>query len=297
MKISSTEIVDTFAEGFGMRYTRLIVTAHDGHWLNAALQQVTGYGTSVLGCDLEIGVERQLSSNETPDGRVGAAVLGFGFSKDAVATAIANRVGQCLMTATSVAVFDGLPDTEDRLALGKHVRFFGDGFQKSKVVDSKRYWRIPVMEGEFVVEESCGVAKGVAGGNIIIQGVDEESTYAGARRGVEVIAETPDVITPFPGGVARSGSKVGSQYKELRASTAEAYCPTLRGRVESTLHAEANCALEIVIDGTSQQTVGQAMAACLRAAVGDGVVAIGAGNYGGELGPYHFQLHKLLGAT
>jgi formylmethanofuran--tetrahydromethanopterin N-formyltransferase len=294
MKLGSTEIMETFAEGFGMRYTRLVITAHDEYWLDAALRAVTGYGTSVLGCDLEIAVEGHLAAEQTPDGRPGAAVMGFGFSSEAVGKAITNRVGQCLMTAASTAVYDGLANAEKRLDLGNFVRFFGDGFQKSKVIGSQRYWRIPVMEGEFVVEDTCGVENGVAGGNIIVQGEDGVQTYAAVRRAIEAIAEMPEVITPFPGGVARSGSKVGSQYQGLRASTAEAYCPTLRGRVESQLHPDANCALEIVIDGANQTVVGSAMKECVRAAAGKGVVAIGAGNYGGQLGPYHFHLHQLL---
>jgi formylmethanofuran--tetrahydromethanopterin N-formyltransferase len=36
------------------------------------------------------------------------------------------------------------------------------------------------------------------------------------------------------------------------------------------------------------------MAAGMRAAAGPGVVRIGAGNYGGKLGKFHFHLHKLL---
>lgn len=277
-----------------MRYTRIVVTAYDEFWLDATLAALTGYGTSVLGCDMEIGVERLLALGETPDGRIGAAVMGFGFSRDAVAEAIANRVGQCVLTAPSTAVYNGLPDAEKTIALGKHVRFFGDGFQKSKIIGETRFWRIPVMEGEFLIEELCGVARGVAGGNIIIQGSSVEPTYAGARRAVDALAQMPGVITPFPGGVARSGSKVGSQYQGLRASTAEAFCPTLRGQVESQLHEAAHCALEVVIDGASEPVVAAAMAAAARAAAGDGIVAISAGNYGGRLGPYHFPLYSLL---
>jgi formylmethanofuran--tetrahydromethanopterin N-formyltransferase len=178
--------------------------------------------------------------------------------------------------------------------LGKHIRFFGDGYQKSKQVESTRYWRIPVMDGEFVVVDTVGVEKGVAGGNIILQAVDGPTALAAARRGVEAIAEVPGTITPFPGGVVRSGSKVGSRYKALSASTSDAYCPTLRGRVSSKLQPPANCAYEIVIDGISESAVAQAMRVALTAAAGAGVVAIGAGNYGGRLGKFHFHLHQLL---
>ena len=294
MNLGETQILDTFAEAFSMRFTRLIVTAHDDFWLDAAVREFTGYSSSVISCDAETGVAQLLSGAETPDGRPGAALLAFGFSEDALAKAVSNRTGQCIMTCPSTAVFDGLPDVEKRLPLGKHIRFFGDGFQKSKQIGGKRYWRIPVMDGEFLVQDTVGVGKGVAGGNIILQAMDKPRGLDAARRGAAAVAACHDVIAPFPGGVARSGSKVGSRYKGLRASTADAYCPTLRGRVESQLVETANCAYEIVIDGVSESAVARATCAAIRAAAGEGVVAIGAGNYGGKLGKYHFRLHECL---
>lgn len=294
MKIGPTTIDDTFAEAFGMRYTRLIITAFDDHWLRAALAELTGYSSSVIACDLEMGLERLLPAEETPDGRPGAAVLAFGFSADALAEAVPNRVGQCVMTCPSAACYNGLPEAEEKIPLGKHIRFFGDGYQKSKLLEGRRYWRVPVMDGEFLVEEKAGVAKGVAGGNFIVQAVDQPAALAAIRRGVEAIGELPGVITPFPGGSARSGSKVGSRYKKLKASTADAYCPTLRGRVETKLHEGVNCALEVVIDGVEEAAVGEAMRAGILAAAGQGVIAISAGNYGGKLGKYHYHLHELL---
>ncbi len=296
MQIDTTEIEDTFAEAFGMRYTRLIVTARDDYWLRAATAEFTGYASSVIGCDMEAGIERELSPAETPDQRPGAALLAFAFSRDALAKAVANRAGQCIMTAPSAALFNGLPAT-DTIPLGKHLRFFGDGFQKSKVIADRRYWRIPVMEGEFLCEDQCGVAKGIAGGNFIVQGSHVDAALDGARRAVEAISLLPDVTTPFPGGAVRSGSKVGSRYPTMRASTADAFCPTLRGRVPSLLHPAANSAIEIVIDGVDVPAVARAMAHGIRAACGSHVVAISAGNYGGKLGPYHFRLHDVLAAA
>src|SRR5438552_36614 len=277
-----------------MRYVRLIVTAADEYWLEATLRELTGYSSSVIACDAETGVERRMAAAETPDGRPGAAVLLFGFSTDALIKSVPNRVGQCLMTCPTTAVYDGLPTAETRIPLGKKIRFFGDGYQKSKQVAGRRYWRIPVMDGEFLVDDVLGIEKGVAGGNMIVQSVDQAAGLAAVRRATEAIWQLPGAITPFPGGVARSGSKVGSRYKGLVASTSDGYCPTLRGRVESRLHKDANCAYEIVIDGTSEQAVGTATAAGVRAAVGSGIVAITAGNYGGKLGKYQFHLRKLL---
>jgi formylmethanofuran--tetrahydromethanopterin N-formyltransferase len=294
VQLNGTFIEDTFAEAFGMRYVRLIITAADDYWLDAALRELTGYSSSVIACDAETGVERRLSAAETPDGRPGAEVLLFGFSTDALTKSVPNRVGQCVMTCPTTAVYDGMPSAETKIPLGKKIRFFGDGFQKSKQAAGRRYWRIPVMDGEFVVEDVVGADKGVAGGNIIIQSTDQTTGLAAVRRATEAIWKLPGVITPFPGGSARSGSKVGSRYKGMIASTSDPYCPTLRGRVESKLHEGVNCAYEIVIDGTSEQAVGQAMAAGLRAAAGPSIIAITAGNYGGKLGKYQFHLRELL---
>jgi len=293
LKIGDTQIDDTYAEAFGMRFTALLITAHDAHWLDAALREFTGYSASVIACDAETGVSQWLSAAETPDGRPGAVVLAFAFSADALAKAIPNRVGQCLMTCPSAAVFDATENAVGRIPLGKHLRFFGDGYQKSKIIGGMRYWRVPVMDGEFLVVDTLGVAKGVAGGNIILQASHQQAALDAARRGVEAIAQIPGAITPFPGGVARSGSKVGSRYKKLIASTADAFCPTLQGRVESKLFEGVNCALEIVIDGVDEPTVASAMHAAIHAAAGPDVLAIGAGNYGGKLGKYHYRLHEL----
>jgi formylmethanofuran--tetrahydromethanopterin N-formyltransferase len=297
VQLGGTLIDNTFAEAFGMRFTRLIVTAADEYWLEAALREATGYSSSVIACDAETGVERLLSRDETPDGRPGASLLLFGFSTEALTKSVPNRVGQCLMTCPTTAVYDGLPDAETKVPLGKKIRFFGDGYQKSKQLDGRRYWRIPVMDGEFLVADVVGAEKGVAGGNIIVQSVDQAAGLAAVRRATEAIWQLPGVITPFPGGVARSGSKVGSRYKGLVASTSDPFCPTLRGRVESKLHPQANCAYEIVIDGISEADVAAAMTAALRAAAGEHVVAITAGNYGGKLGKFQFHLHRLLAAA
>jgi formylmethanofuran--tetrahydromethanopterin N-formyltransferase len=294
VEISGTRIDDSFAEAFRMRYVRLVVTAHDRHWLDAGVREFVGYSSSIISCDSESGVERCLAAEETPDGRVGAALLVFGFSAEGLAAVVPNRAGQCLMTCPTTAVYDGLCEGDERIGLGKKIRYFGDGFQKSKLVGGRRYWRIPVMDGEFVIDEVLHVAKGVGGGNFILQAETQDAALQAARRAIEAIDPLPGVITPFPGGVARSGSKVGSRYKALKASTADAYCPTLRGRVETQLTEGANAAYEIVIDGVDEKSVAAAMAAGIRAAAGPAVIAITAGNYGGKLGKFHFHLRDVL---
>lgn len=297
MQIGTTLVVDTFAEAFRLRFARLLVTAHDDHWLDAATRAACGYGTSVIGCDAEVGVERRIPANDTPDGRPGAAILLFAFSTEALAKAVANRTSQCLLTCPTTAVYDGLPSESERVPLGGHVRFFGDGREKTKVIEGHRYWRIPVMDGEFLVEETAGVAKGIGGGNIIVQGRSLEAALDAARRAVAAMEPVPGTITPFPGGVVRSGSKVGSIYESLRASTNVAFCPSLVGRDPTSLHADATACLEIVIDGSTEQAVATAMAAGIRAASGEDVPAISAGNYGGALGKFHFHLRQVLTST
>ena len=294
LHLGSTEIIDTFAEAFRLRFARLVVTAHDSSWLDAGIQSFCGYATSVIGCDAEVGVERFISPDESPDCRPGAAVLAFGFSTDSLAEAVANRTGQCLLTCPTTAVFDGLSQSEERMPLGQRIRFFGDGFEKTKVFDERRYWRVPVMDGEFLVEETCGVAKGVGGGNVVIQGISLEAALASAKRAVRAISAVPGVITPFPGGVVRSGSKVGSRYAALKASSNDAFCPGLLGRVPTQLHSGVVACLEIVIDGESEQVICEAMAAAIQAAAGEDIPAISAGNYGGKLGKFQFYLHQIL---
>jgi formylmethanofuran--tetrahydromethanopterin N-formyltransferase len=295
LSVAGVPIEDTFAEAFPMTAARVIVTAATAAWARTAAQVAVGYATSVIGCDAEAGVERELAEQETPDGRPGVALLFFAFNREALHKALVNRVGQCILTCPTTACYNGLPATPDKsLRVGGQLRFFGDGWQMSKLLQGRRYWRIPVMDGEFVCEDLFGTVKGVAGGNFLILGRDLPAALAAAEAAVRAIAEVEGVVTPFPGGVVRSGSKVGSRYKKLRASTNDAYCPTLRGVVASALPAGVNAVYEIVVDGLSQAAVEEAMRRGIWAACRPGVLGISAGNYGGKLGPYHLRLHELL---
>jgi len=295
--LNQVPIHDTFAEAFGVTGTRLIITAINQRWAETAAREATGYGTSVIACDAEAGIESVLSPDETPDGRPGVSILLFAFNRDALGKAIVKRIGQCVLTCATTAVFDGCPETDKdrRLPLGKQLRYFGDGFQASKVIGEDRYWRIPVMEGEFLCADTVGSFKGVAGGNLLIGGRTVAAALAAAEAAVSAMDTIPGVITPFPGGIVRSGSKVGSRYPALRASSNDAHCPTLSPRTESHLRPETGAMFEIVIDGFDEGTVATAMRAGLRAAVdSDDVTEISAGNYGGKLGKHHFHLHALI---
>ena len=278
-----------------MTAARVLVTAETPAWAQTAAQVATGYAASVIGCDAEAGVERTLTADETPDGRSGVSLLFFAFSRDALQKALVNRVGQCILTCPTTACFNGLPLVADKtIRIGGNLRFFGDGFQFSKKLEGRRYWRLPVMDGEFLCEDIFGTVKGVAGGNILIVGDSQQRSLEAAEAAVTAMRAVRGVILPFPGGVVRSGSKVGSRYKKLRASTNDAYCPTLRGVVPSALPEGANAVYEIVIDGLDLAAVEEATRVGLRAACGPGVLRISAGNYGGKLGPFHLHLHKLL---
>ena len=292
MKIKSTEIVDTFAEAFKMWGARVIVTAATRRWSEAAAQSMTGFATSVIGCKCEAGIERFLTPDETPDRRPGASILLFAMDKASVGKRLLERIGQCVMTCPTTACFNGL-DGEETVQVGSQLRYFGDGFQGSKKLAERRFWRIPVMDGEFTVEESFSVRKSVGGGNIIILGTNEKKTLAAAGAATRAMGAIGDIILPFPNGVVRSGSKVGSRYKALPASTNDAYCPSLKAITDSSLPADVNCALEIVIDGLTESAVRDAMAAGIRAAAKPGIRQITAGNYGGNLGQYKINLHDL----
>ncbi len=295
LTINDISIADTFAEAFPMTAARLIVTAATPVWAQTAGQVVTGYASSVIGCDVEASVERTLNADETVDGRPGVSVLMFAFNREALQKAVVSRVGQCILTCPTTACYNGLPIVKNKtIKVGGSLRFFGDGHQFSKKLESRRFWRIPVMDGEFTCEDVFGTVKGVGGGNFLILAASQAQGLAAAELAVAAIRKIPGVILPFPGGIVRSGSKVGSKYKKLRASTNDSYCPTLRGAVASALPDGVNAVYEIVIDGVDQPAVEEATRVGIRAACVPGVLGITAGNYGGNLGPVHLYLHQLL---
>ena len=295
MQIRGVAIEDTFAEAFTMRVARVVITARSPRWAREAALKMTGFATSVIGCKCEAGIERELAAAETPDGRPGVSVLLFTMDADSLGKRLVERIGQTVLTCPTTACFDGLPGGAARLPVGRSLRVFGDGFQASKVVAGERYWRIPVMEGEFLVQESFGVQKGVGGGNFLILAESAEAALGAAEAAVDAMAGLPGVILPFPGGVVRSGSKVGStRYKGMIATTNDAFSPTLRALAKSELPEGVNAVLEIVLDGLDAAAISGAMRAGITAACREGVRAISAGNYGGKLGPHHFHLRRIL---
>ncbi|MEC7876236.1 MAG: formylmethanofuran--tetrahydromethanopterin N-formyltransferase [Pseudomonadota bacterium] len=295
MKIKSTQIVDTFAEAFKMYGSRIIITAETKEWAMAAAQSVTGFATSVIGCKCEAGIETEIPSEDSPDLRPGVSVLFFAMDSENLGKRLMERIGQCIMTCPSTACYNGI-DEGNEIVVGGQLRYFGDGYQISKKIGDKRLWRIPVMDGEFLVDDVFKTKEAVGGGNILILAKDQNTALKAAKSAVNTMREVPNVILPFPNGVVRSGSKVGSKYKALIASTNDSYCPTLTTLVEKTeIDTGINSVLEIVIDGLTLEDVEEAMRVGIKAAIKPGIKKISAGNYGGGLGQYQIQLHKLLG--
>ena len=297
MIINGVVLGETFAEAFPMKGTRLIITAHNAKWAMISAQAFSGFATSVIACGCEAGIERELDPSETPDGRHGVSILIFAMGGKGLAKQVETRAGQCVLTSPTSALFAGI-ESEKQMALGQNLRFFGDGFQISKVIDGKRYWRIPVMDGEFLTEEKTGVVESVGGGNFLVLAESQGQALTACEAAIEAMRQIPNVIMPFPGGVVRSGSKVGSKYKALNASTNDAFCPTLKGQTKSDLSPEVESVMEIVIDGLTKEDIDEAMKVGIQAVCDlgfeKGIRRVSAGNYGGKLGPFHFHLQEIM---
>ncbi|KAF5069381.1 Formyltransferase/hydrolase complex subunit D [anaerobic digester metagenome] len=294
MEYNGVPIDDTYAEAFPAWISRVIITAATKDFARAAAVEATGFATSTIGCPCEAGIEEYLSGDRTPDGRPGFAILICNPSKKKLKEQLIERIGECILTAPTTAAFNGMPDAEEKIPVKLH--FFGDKFEYEVTVGDRQCWAIPIMEGDFVVEEEYGAVKGVAGGNFFIMGENQMAALMGAKAAVDAIDDLSGVITPFPGGMVASGSKIGSRYKFMNASTNEAYCPTLREKVPDTkVPANVGALYEIVIDGVDEAAVRNAMAVGVKAAAKiPGVVFISAGNYGGTLGPVMIHLKDLI---
>jgi formylmethanofuran--tetrahydromethanopterin N-formyltransferase len=294
MELNGVPIDDTYAEAFPTWICRVIITAVTEEWAYKAATEATGFATSAIGCPCEAGVEGVLSPDETPDGRPGVSIL-ICAGKKKLKEQVVERLAECVLTSATTAVFDGLPQAEEKIAVKLH--FFGDGYEYQKEIGGRKCWVIPIMEGEYVGEEEFGIVKGVAGGNFFVMGENQMAALMGAQAAVDAIGAVCGVITSFPGGVVASGSKVGSKkYKFMPASTNEKYCPTLREKIpDSKVPKGVTSVYEIVIDGLDEGRISEAMAKGIKAAVKvPGVKFISAGNFGGSLGPYKFELHKIL---
>ena len=297
MKINNVNIDDTFAEAFTMKATRIIITAMTLKWAYRAANSLTGFASSVIACGCEADIEKELSPAETPDGRPGISVMVFAMSTKDLKKQVPMRVGQSVMTAATTACYAGIHNDE-MIPMGKNLRYFGDGFQISKTISGRRFWRVPVMHGEFICEETTGVTNAIGGGNFLVMGKTARHALTACEKAIDEIKAVTGVITAFPGGIVGSGSKIGSKYKSLPASTNEVYCPTLKGQVDTELGDEVGSVLEIVIDGLNEEVIKEAMRVGILAVCSfgpkKGIYRVGAGNYGGNLGAYHFHLRDVM---
>ncbi len=294
------KISDTFAEMFPMWAGRILITADDEKWALTAAQVATGLATSVILSPAEAGIERIVLSDKTPDNRTGVLLQIYNRDRFELKKQMILRIGQCIMTCPTTSAFDALPNAKRKLKVGRSIRLFGDGFQKKSLVGDKKVWKIPVMDGYFIVEDTFGVTEAVAGGNFLIFAKDNFSGVRAAEKAVSAIkAKASEVILPFPAGICRSGSKAGSLKYKLKASTNHPYCPTLKSLVaDSQVPNGVGCVYEIVIDGLTVDAVKRAIGAGVKAAAAmPSVVRISAGNYGGKLGPYKVFLKEVLGLT
>lgn len=293
------EVEDTYAEAFRSLCCQFLITARDRKWLDHAINAATGYGSSSIMCDCEAGVDRYVGpgadeSFPTPDGRPGAICQLHvpRFRKDRVTAlekALLSRVSQNVLTCPTARCFAVAEPAEDQpyYKLGRKVAFFGDRFEKLEERFGRKLWVIPTMGGDFCIDRRFPYQDGIMGGNLWFLATSEDASLLAAEKAVEACLQFPGVITPFPGGIAASGSKAGSRYDFLFASTNDPFCPTLRDTegVESQLPDNVQSAMEIIINGLDLETVSQATQASIQAASEvEGVVSITAGNYGGRLG-------------
>jgi formylmethanofuran--tetrahydromethanopterin N-formyltransferase len=298
MELNGVEIEDTYAEAFDMMVARILLTASTPNWANTAALSTAGFATSVIECKIEAGIDQVIPKTETPDKRPGVTILFAAMKSKELAKQLRKRTGQCILTCPTTAVYNALDKATEWVDVGDQLRYFGDGFEtRKRVGDKLLLWRIPVIEGEFVIEQKFGIAKGVGGGNLILMGKTPKGTLKAAEAAVAAIYSVDGCVAPFPGGICRSGSKVGSKYDFLAASTNTFLCPTLREQVpKSQVPSGVTSVLEIVLNGLNRQAVDAGMRAALHAATKvPGLAKITAANFGGKLGQHKFHLKALIG--
>jgi formylmethanofuran--tetrahydromethanopterin N-formyltransferase len=291
------KIEDAYAEAFPIKIARVLITAVTKRWALVAATEATGFATSVIMCPAEAGIERLATPSETPDNRPGVYIQICNFKYEALEKQLLERIGQCILTAPTTSVFNGLSEAEKQFNIGSKLRFFGDGIESEFQIAGRKVYKIPIMEGDFLTEVNIGAIDGIAGGNFFIFGDSQMSALTAAEVAVDAIAELEGTITPFPGGIVASGSKSGAnKYKFLKATTNEKFCPSIKDKIENTeIPADVNSVYEIVINGLDEESIKAAMRAGIKCAVTvPGIKKISAGNYGGKLGKYQFKLHDLF---
>jgi formylmethanofuran--tetrahydromethanopterin N-formyltransferase len=302
--MSANELIeDTYAEAFRSIYGRVLVTAKNRKWLDAACMAATGHASSTILCDCEAGIESYVDGKDTPDGRPGA-YLQFHvprFRKDRVEhleRVMLARISQNILTCPTTCCFNAL-ETPEYFKLGRKIAFFGDGYQYRTERFGTKGWAIPILGGEFYLTRRFGYTDGLMGGNVWFMGPADAALEA-AERAAAAADAAPGVITTFPGGVAASGSKAGSRYSFMIASTYAEFCPTLKPQLgeRSKVPDGVESVMEIIVNGCDLPAVAAACLAGVEAAKSvPGLIRISAGNYGGRLGKSFIYLRPELHTT
>jgi formylmethanofuran--tetrahydromethanopterin N-formyltransferase len=297
MELNGVEIEDTYAEAFGIKVARVLITGASKRWAMVAATEATGFGTSVIMCPAEAGIECVVDGDKTPDGRPGVYIQICTFGYKALEDQLLKRISQCVLTAPTTAVWNGLPDAEKQFDTGFKMKFFADGYESELEVGGRKVYAIPMMEGDFIIEHGIGAVDGVAGGNFFILADNQMAGLAAAENAVDAVMQLEGSITPFPGGIVASGSKPGADtYTFMQATTNQRFAPTLKDKVKDTnIPADVNAVYELVINGVDIESVAAATKAGIKAAVKiPGIKKITAGNYGGTLGQFKVNLSDLF---
>ena len=179
MEIYGVTIDNTFAEAFPAWVTSVIITAATRELAYRSAVEATGFGTSVIACPAEAGIDQYVPPQRTPDGRPGFGILIVHPSKKKLKEQLIERIAECVLTAPTTAAFNGITDCEEKLPMNLH--FFGDGYEYQTKVADRNVWAIPLMGGDFLTEEEIGVVKGVAGGNFFVMAETTMTALTGAE--------------------------------------------------------------------------------------------------------------------
>ncbi|NWG08881.1 MAG: formylmethanofuran--tetrahydromethanopterin N-formyltransferase [Nitrososphaerales archaeon] len=296
LTILPVEVEDTYAEAFPMLAGRLLITAENEKWALTAAKTATGFASSIIMSPAEAGLESLVPPDKTPDGRPGAMIQIYHRTLPMLKFQLLARIGQCILTCPTTAIFNGIQDAKKYTRLGKSIRMFGDGYERLDKAYGKKVWRIPVMEGEFLIEDRFGLKKAVAGGNLLIMGENQKAALKASEDAVEAMGKIEGLVMTFPGGICRSGSKVGSSKYKLLATTNHFFCPALKGVVpDSKVPSSVNSIYELVFNGLTEDIIKRGTAVSIKAAMKvPGIVKISAVNFGGKLGPILIKLKDAL---
>jgi len=301
--MGKASIEETFAEAFTGIFCRVIVTADDEETLRKAAEDSTAAPSVVIG-RTEGGVEKYLTTKETPDKRVGAILQFWGEinpnktfeqSLKKFENELSYRIRQDILVKPFTAVYDALPKSEGKLDMMETVGHCGDGYEWVEKRHGKEVIVVPLMVPDFIIERYLGYGRGVMGGNFWVMCTTKQALKQVGEKALAAVHKVEGVVTPFD--VCSAGSKPETHFPKIGPTTNHLYCPSLKERLgkESRVPKGVGYIAEIVFDGTSLEAVKKATKAGIEAVLSlDGVIKVSAGNYGGKLGEYKIPLMELF---